>query len=478
MSLKARHQACNEHFKKLCKAATESGRFVLDLQDEFDKYSLWAGNVGAGHPDKLSLDHRLREASIFRHEISRLLEILQVQLEKLYQILVGERIPFENWPPDVRSNSFLPDGQDGTESDPSWDLSSESETDMEFAPGHTLTYQQRFTQHQTTESEQLLDSIKLAVKSLCQMPVRRPAPIDRLRDKTSKEVSCFEEYDVGYIKDKFPDSRLSQEVKTRLGNLITKRRQLVRYRRDHLKRLQDTIAEHEDSEQSEAPANIESKARDEAHEAVEVTGAQSERESAAITKAKTLGVDQMPVAFGKPVHYAPSTSRTSVAAIQFTREIAVEVPPRPLDQEGNKMMSFECGYCHLTTHITSDSEWKKHVLDDLQPYVCTFPDCTMAGHLFENRNEWFDHEKRCHRFEYFCNTQGHEKYTQKDEFETHLRQYHGIETDTNSPTPLTQNPHFRKCRKCRISPPLLTPPPFSNYHNITYTYPNRFKFSK
>ncbi|KAK2051624.1 hypothetical protein LY76DRAFT_382602 [Colletotrichum caudatum] len=48
----------------------------------------------------------------------------------------------------------------------------------------------------------------------------------------------------------------------------------------------------------------------------------------------------------------------------------------------------------------------------------------------------------------------------------------------NSPTPLTQNPYFCKCRKCRISPPSSTLPPFLNYYNITYTYLNRFKFLK
>ncbi|KAK2037186.1 MFS general substrate transporter [Colletotrichum somersetense] len=46
----------------------------------------------------------------------------------------------------------------------------------------------------------------------------------------------------------------------------------------------------------------------------------------------------------------------------------------------------------------------------------------------------------------------------------------------NPSTPLTQNPHFRKCRRCRISPPLSTPPPFSNYHNSYPISPNNAIF--
>jgi len=43
-------------------------------QDTFDKYRLWAGNVGAMHSGtryKSSLDYRLREASFYKDQVSR-----------------------------------------------------------------------------------------------------------------------------------------------------------------------------------------------------------------------------------------------------------------------------------------------------------------------------------------------------------------------------------------------------------------------
>ena len=45
---------------------------ILEVQDEFDKYKIWAGNVGAAHEGKtsqLSLDYRLREASFYKAQV-------------------------------------------------------------------------------------------------------------------------------------------------------------------------------------------------------------------------------------------------------------------------------------------------------------------------------------------------------------------------------------------------------------------------
>lgn len=46
---------------------------VEAVQEEFDKYNIWAGNVGAAHAGKryeISLDYRLREASFFKEQVS------------------------------------------------------------------------------------------------------------------------------------------------------------------------------------------------------------------------------------------------------------------------------------------------------------------------------------------------------------------------------------------------------------------------
>jgi hypothetical protein len=73
---------------------------------------------------------------------------------------------------------------------------------------------------------------------------------------------------------------------------------------------------------------------------------------------------------------------------------------------------------------------RKHVLRDLEPYVCTFRDCEQGDRLFENRDEWYEHEIQQHRMEYTCNTEGHESSDDRNAFSTHMQSLHGAEMDS------------------------------------------------
>ena len=73
------HLLCHGLFGRLCAATQLSTHkwlqsepaLLTDLLDEFDRYQLWAGNVGAGHQSyKLSLDYRLEEATFYRDRVS------------------------------------------------------------------------------------------------------------------------------------------------------------------------------------------------------------------------------------------------------------------------------------------------------------------------------------------------------------------------------------------------------------------------
>ena len=43
---------------------------------------------------------------------------------------------------------------------------------------------------------------------------------------------------------------------------------------------------------------------------------------------------------------------------------------------------------------------RKHVLDDLEPYICTFPGCGLE--TFQSQHAWFDHELVTHRNKWRC----------------------------------------------------------------------------
>ncbi|KAK4194234.1 hypothetical protein QBC40DRAFT_270261 [Triangularia verruculosa] len=61
---------------------------------------------------------------------------------------------------------------------------------------------------------------------------------------------------------------------------------------------------------------------------------------------------------------------------------------------------FECPFCGRFDTVGTRHEWRRHVFDDLQPYVCSFQDCS-AG-LFATRHEWFSHELDLHRTRWNC----------------------------------------------------------------------------
>ncbi|KAK1763703.1 Metallo-dependent phosphatase-like protein [Phialemonium atrogriseum] len=65
------------------------------------------------------------------------------------------------------------------------------------------------------------------------------------------------------------------------------------------------------------------------------------------------------------------------------------VPPMP-ELEGN---GFNCPSCSARiVDITSRKAWKKHVFDDLRPYVCTFETCDEPMALYNHSAMWAQHE--------------------------------------------------------------------------------------
>jgi hypothetical protein len=73
------HATCYFSFEELIDAIQNPVRDfheqapLKQAQEEFEKYKLWAGNVGASHSGKryeISLDYRLREASFYKEKVS------------------------------------------------------------------------------------------------------------------------------------------------------------------------------------------------------------------------------------------------------------------------------------------------------------------------------------------------------------------------------------------------------------------------
>lgn len=80
------HAECITAFENLLQALQRNSPGLpgpdLDeaLQNEFGRYKVWAGNVGAAHQGRtyrISLDYRLKDASFYRDRVRIFLRILK-----------------------------------------------------------------------------------------------------------------------------------------------------------------------------------------------------------------------------------------------------------------------------------------------------------------------------------------------------------------------------------------------------------------
>lgn len=87
---------------------------------------------------------------------------------------------------------------------------------------------------------------------------------------------------------------------------------------------------------------------------------------------------------------------------------------------------FECPLCFKVRKFQKPSDWTKHVYEDVEPFTCTFSDCT-EPRTFRRKADWVRHENERHRqLEWWtCNIEdcNHTCY-RKDNFVQHLVREH------------------------------------------------------
>ena len=205
-----------------------------------------------------------------------------------------------------------------------------------------------------SEMGRLFNSIQFTILCLSRLPIRKPAPLDRLKHRTSVDTSPYQHFDALYVRDKFP--QMDVEGAMRLGKMITRRRQLLRYRQTHYENLD--VRGVRPKPIFPARGHSKAKSTDFVHGDIDIV---SERYEAASshhtlrTKATTMKMDNVPT---EEQLYAPSIpeSKSSVASSYTGKELNVEVPPRPRSDDDTDL--FECPYCMLMKSSKTQIQWK------------------------------------------------------------------------------------------------------------------------
>ena len=209
-----------------------------------------------------------------------------------------------------------------------------------------------------TEIGRLFQSIQFTNACLRRLPLRKPALLDRLTHRTSLDTSPYQHFDALYVQDKFP--LLDAGVATRLGKMITRRRQLLRYRVTHQERLTGLNLISKSLPRGTINEDAHSQSLQNVEGGVDIVSERYETASSKHTlqtKATTLKIE---LTTTEEQMYTPSVaeSKSSLASSYTSKEMEVEIPPRPKDADGKALHYFECPYCALFKHIKTNSQWK------------------------------------------------------------------------------------------------------------------------
>ncbi|KAL2049167.1 hypothetical protein ABVK25_010596 [Lepraria finkii] len=416
----------------------------LAVEDELGRFKVWAGNIGALQSGRSSLDYRLRDAKFVKTHIVKLLEGLNDSICQATEVTTQRRVPYDE---------MVVPSEDVENSSSS---SSSSEQD-----------------HQSLESTSELQDRYLAIVDTLDrlykqsIAIRSSAP----RNRTSKAASyiqkdecgndvgvLFQTYAVERIRRAYPQA--TDFLVRRLGNAVSQRRRHFMYER--VRRKRRTLVTH-----ALDPADTLPPTQKRAKEALEASSSTS-LGSAGVVKTHSK-YDPSSLATGQPSDFTATTyiprddesdhGRSVVSTstmATFIQDKELEIPPVP--ESGTTGKDFECPYCCtiVTAKTGSEKAWKKHVVQDLQPYICTYEECPTPYQLFTSREEWLQHVSWKHAFEWCCDAIDHEPrpFSSEKLLEAHMRSHHAASfTDQQLPALIDKSKRpslvpFAKCPLC------------------------------
>ncbi|KAI1369758.1 hypothetical protein F5Y08DRAFT_291266 [Xylaria arbuscula] len=343
--------------------------------DEFARFKLWAGNIGAHRRGRSSLDWRLRDASHLRDLVINLLKDIKNTLHDALSMLSQDSITHVD---DVihRSDTPISEGSLGTGEIE--ELGQESGFDEIIAEVNDI----------------IGCLLRLSVS------IKNPAPHDHFMSSKLIDTSYFEEYDLQHVEAKFPHA--NADLAHRIGKAISQRRQYFKYREAHHHKLNSGLAL--DSRRSEGG------------------GAQSTIASSIPAALKDDGKSHP--AFSRLDEEETSNSGASQTsyAISGPPSGRLRMPSLP---ERASDGPFECPFCYMMLSVTTEIQWRNHVSSDLRPYICLEIDCLTPEHQFARRHDWLEHigqkHQRVFRCPYSCRDAD---FATSSQLEHHLQKVH------------------------------------------------------
>ena len=214
-----------------------------------------------------------------------------------------------------------------------------------------------------SEVKELFQSIGDTISGLFKISVliRGATPRDRYARAANANKQPFDEqFDIAHVGHKHPKVDLeSQEwLKIRLGNAITKRRQYLRYCRDHHAKLA--------MEPQAAPKSLETEAKDLEINRIQTSSiaimstknSQTIHNKPASTLAPTMASTLMPAAFEAAEDNMDDTQSQMSEATSMAEDESNQMKIESLDSVSKGSCPFECPYCYGIQNIKRERSWR------------------------------------------------------------------------------------------------------------------------
>jgi len=290
--------ACQALFTK-CLESLESSNHSASLREHSKRYDLWAKNIAAHHEAILpsSLEFRIKDDANACKIFKKALDYLAESLEIILSILTGEK---------------------GNE-----------------------------TWESTSELEELDLAIQEAITNLFELSmIVRKKPEKDEYIKASLASSFDPTPDIVHVGDKYPVTRDNNLwLKERLGTAITRRRQYLRYRKEHQEKME---------QMHEMKKNADGK-----------TVWSGEKASTYLPESifgKNTPSTSMPLEMSsKGVGKRPQTEYADSSRGKDGSADLLRTPLLPKDAFGVRVeygQYFECSYCRRPQNVRDKNEWK------------------------------------------------------------------------------------------------------------------------
>ncbi|CAN9273393.1 unnamed protein product [Alternaria alternata] len=394
------------------------------LEDEIGRFRVWAGNLGALQKGHSSLDYRLRDSPNLLSSALKLLNELEHNLNETFAVISGARLPFE-------AQTSTEEVEEDENDDGFFSEEDDSDSD-----GPRSELKMRFEEVVDIIDNLYKLSVRIRTPSIHSRSLKASSYMPKDPETGVDILDAYAELDRKHVQElllqlrkQHPSGAQEEQASLidRLSSSITLRRRHFKYWKRHRDKL-GASAIPEEAPEPVVPASREAPntTRNDNLEAFPTTPMiTTSRPTPSQKTGKTL------LSGTEATHHHQSlddiVDTKSVTSYAVTvRDLhgkGIELPPPPKAANGDK--DFECPYCWIVcpARYGKGRAWKTHLLQDLQPYICTYQDCESSQQLFRSRREWAEHEAT-HRKLWRCPEHAAALYSSVSGLENHLRQDH------------------------------------------------------